>query len=110
MSQGAGASGDDRQTFALPGASYANPAINGQENRSQMLLYDGVINTDFRSTTYAALPVVDTMQEFKLVSHPDDPEYGGVLGGVINLVSRSGTNRPHGSAWEYLRNFFRCEK
>lgn len=103
-SQGAGAGGDDSQTFALPGAAYANPAINGQENRSQMFLFDGVINTDFRSTTYAVLPILDSIQEFKLVSHPDDPEYGGVLGGVINLVSRSGTNRLHGSAWEYLRN------
>ena len=105
-SQGAGLAGDDSQTFALPGSSYANPAINGQENRSQMYLFDGVINTDFRSTTYAVLPILDSIQEFKLVSHPDDPEYGGVLGGVVNLVSRSGTNQFHGSAWEYVRNNF----
>lgn len=106
VSQGAGLAGDDSQTFALPGSDYANPAINGQENRSQMYMYDGVINTDFRSTAYGALPILDSIQEFKLVSHPDDPEYGGVLGGVTNLVSKSGTNQFHGSAWEYLRNNF----
>jgi hypothetical protein len=105
-SQGAGLAGNDSETFAIPGSAYANPAINGQENRSQMYLFDGVINTDFRATAYSVLPILDSIQEFKLVSHPDDPEYGGVLGGVVNLVSRSGTNQFHGSAWEYLRNNF----
>ncbi len=97
---------NDSTTFAIPGTDYANPAINGQENRSQEYLYDGVINTDFRSTAYGALPILDTIQEFKLVSQPDDPEYGGVTGGVVNVVSKSGTNEFHGSAWEYVRNNF----
>lgn len=104
VSQGAALAQNDSTTFAIPGTDYANPAINGQENRSQEYMYDGVINTDFRSTAYGALPILDTIQEFKLVSQPDDPEYGGVTGGVVNVVSKSGTNQFHGSAWEYLKN------
>ena len=47
---------------------------------------------------------MDTIQEFKVQSHNDQAEFGDVLGGIINLVSRSGTNQLHGSAWEFLRN------
>ena len=37
-------------------------------------------------------------------SHNDQAEYGSVLGGVVNVVTRSGTNQLHGSGWEFLRN------
>lgn len=43
-------------------------------------------------------------QEFKIQSHNDSAEFGGVLGGTINTVTKSGTNELHGTAWEYLRN------
>src|SRR5439155_5974125 len=48
--------------------------------------------------------IVDAIQEFKVVSHTDSSEFGSVLGGVVNVVTKSGTNQFHGSAWEYLRN------
>jgi hypothetical protein len=50
------------------------------------------------------LPIVDDIQEFKVQSHNSDAQYGGVLGGVVNVVTKSGTNQYHGSAWEFLRN------
>jgi hypothetical protein len=49
-------------------------------------------------------PIIDAMQEFKVQSHNDQSEYGSVLGGVVNVVTRSGTNQFHGSGWEFLRN------
>jgi hypothetical protein len=103
-SQGASLGSDDGSTVALPGSAFSNPSIHGQWNRSSIYLLDGIVNTDFRTTTYAILPVVDTIQEFKVQSHNDSAEFGTVLGGVVNLISKSGTNNFHGSAWEFLRN------
>lgn len=103
-SQGANLGADDGSTVAIPGSSFANPSIHGQWNRSTVYLLDGIVNTDFRTTTYTILPIVDTIQEFKVQSHNDSAEFGMVLGGVVNLVSKSGTNGLHGSAWEFVRN------
>ncbi len=103
-SQGANQGTDDGSTVALPGSAFSNPSLNGQQNRETLYLLDGVVNTDFRTTTYTVLPIIDGVSEFKVQTHNDDPSFGSVLGGVVNLVTSSGTNHLHGSAWEYVRN------
>jgi Carboxypeptidase regulatory-like domain len=80
------------------------PAVNGQGNRSNFFLTDGLNNYWSILSTYAVPPIIDAIQEFKIVSHTDSPEYGGVLGGVVNVVTKTGTNQLHGSAWEFARN------
>ncbi len=105
-SQGASIGVDDGSTVALPGSGFSNPSIHGQQNRSSMYLLDGILNTDFRTTTYTVLPIIDAVQEFKVQSHNDQAQFGSVLGGIVNLVSQSGTNSYHGSAWEFLRNSY----
>jgi outer membrane receptor protein involved in Fe transport len=102
--QGSGISIQDGGMTAIPGSSFAKPSVNGQQNRSNIYLMDGIQNTDFRTSGYAALPIIDLVQEFKVQSHNDKAEFGGVTGGVVNIVSKSGTNSYHGSAWEFLRN------
>src|SRR5260370_24575896 len=67
-------------------------------------MLDGVINTELNTSTYVIPPIVDAIQEFKVQSHDDKAEYGGVLGGVVSVVTRSGGNQLHGSAWEFVRN------
>lgn len=86
------------------GADYSFPAVNGQTNRSNMFLMDGLNDFGTLESTYAVPPIVDAVQEFKVVSHTDSPEFGSVLGGVVNVVTKSGTNDLHGSLWEYVRN------
>jgi len=86
------------------GSDYSFPAINGQTNRSDFFLMDGLYDYGAIESTYAIAPIIDAIQEFKVVSHTDDAEFGSVLGGVVNVVTKSGTNELHGSAWEYLRN------
>lgn len=93
--------------FSAPvaqGSSFSFPAINGQTNRSNFFLTDGLNNFGSILSTYAVPPIIDAIQEIKVVSHTDSAEYGSVLGGVVNVVSKSGTNAFHGSAWEYFRN------
>ena len=103
-SQSAGIGVNDLANLAPPSASIAQPTIGGQFNRSNLYMLDGVVNTELNTSAYIIPPIVDAMQEFKVQSHEDKAEYGGVLGGVVDVVSRSGTNRLHASAWEFVRN------
>jgi hypothetical protein len=80
------------------------PAVNGQNNRSNMFLLDGVNDYGSIRDTYAVQPTMDDIQEFKLQSHNDEAQFGQVLGGIINVVTKSGGNQFHGGAWEFLRN------
>src|SRR5438309_7486531 len=86
------------------GSAFIFPAVNGQTNRSNCFLTDGLNNFGSFLSTYAVPPIVDAIQEFKVVSHTDEAQFGSVLGGVVNVVTKSGTNDFHGSAWEYLRS------
>ena len=84
--------------------SFSFPSINGQTNRSNFFLLDGLNDQESFSSTYSVPPIVDDIQEFKVDSHNDQAQFGGVLGGVVNVVTKSGTNQFHGEAWEFFRN------
>lgn len=86
------------------GSTFEFPAINGMTNRSNFFLTDGLNNYGSIESTYAVPPIIDAIQEFKVVSHTDNAQFGSVLGGVVDVVTKSGTNEYHGSAWEYVRN------
>jgi hypothetical protein len=90
-------------TVTVLSSSYSFPSINGAGNRSTIYLVDGMNDNSAWYNTYAVPPIVDTIQEFKINSH-NDSQYGGSLGGVVNIVTKSGTNSYHGSAWEFLRS------
>lgn len=80
------------------------PAINGQSNRSNSFTLDGVYNNAPWMGTYALAPNVDALTQFKVQSHSDQAEFGGVSGGVVNILTRGGTNQFHGGVYEFLRN------
>jgi hypothetical protein len=86
------------------GSTFTFPSINGQTNRSNFFMLDGINNQGAFLSTYAVAPIIDSIQEFKVQSHNDGAEFGGALGGIVNVVTKSGTNKLHGSIWEYLRN------
>jgi carboxypeptidase family protein/TonB-dependent receptor-like protein len=90
----------------IPGSGFADPAFHGQQNRSKLYFFDGIINTNVRGPTYIVIPNIDAIQEFKVVGHDAKAEFGGATGGVVNMVSVSGGNSLHGSAFEYVRNNF----
>ena len=88
----------------IPGSGFADPSFHGQQNRSKLYFFDGIINTNVRGPTYIVIPNIDLVQEFKVVGHDAKAEFGGAMGGVMNMVSKSGGNSFHGSAFEYVRN------
>ncbi|HJQ23075.1 MAG TPA: TonB-dependent receptor [Blastocatellia bacterium] len=90
----------------IPGSGFSDPSFHGQQNRSKLYFYDGIINTNVRGPTYIVIPNIDAVQEFKVVGHDAKAEFGGATGGVVNMVSKSGGNSLHGSAFEYVRNNF----
>src|SRR5258708_33323300 len=102
--QGSGISVQDAAISGIPGSSFSKPSVQGQPNRSTLYFLDGIINTDLRGPVYGVLPIIDTIDEFKVQSHNDKAEFGGAMGGVVSVVSKSGTNQFHGSGWEFIRN------
>ena len=89
-------------------------AINGNRDRSNNYTLDGTDNNDpfFNNSAFnqtgiggapASLLPIDAIEEFNLQSQ-FSAEYGRNSGSVVNIVTRSGTNQVHGSAFEFLRN------
>jgi hypothetical protein len=91
--------------------------VNGQRNQSNNFLLDGATNNDSFNTGFVLRPPPDAIQEFKILTHSYDAEYGRNAGSVVNVVTKSGTNGWHGGAWEFNRddrlqskNFFATAK
>ncbi len=80
------------------------PAMHGQSNRSNFFMLDGINDNEDVFASFAYVPVADDIQEFKVQSHNDQAQYGGVTGGIVNVVTKSGTNQLHGGVWEFNRN------
>jgi hypothetical protein len=93
----------DGGNIGIPGTVVYRPSVNGAGNRSNAFYMDGIVNTDDRGGGWAIPPIADTIQEFKVQSHNNDAQYGNVLGAVVNIVTKTGTNHFHGSGWEFAR-------
>jgi hypothetical protein len=89
-----------------PGLGNVNPNVNGMRAGSNNLLIDGLpaFNALNNSNTGIGAPSPDFLQEFKVMTSMFSAEYGRNAGSVVNVVTVSGTNQIHGSAWEFLRN------
>jgi hypothetical protein len=79
-------------------------SVNGQRENANAFMVNGSIVEDNGSNGAGAIPVLDSIQEFRLQTSTFDPEYGNFSGAVINVITKSGTNQFHGSAFEFLRN------
>jgi len=81
-------------------------AVNGARADNFGFIIDGVENTQKRNTGAMITPPLEGVQEFKLITSGFAAEYGRYAGGVLTVVTKSGTNRLHGSLYEFLRNDF----
>jgi len=96
-----------------------NPSINGSRQMTNSYVIDGVGSNDERLATGFAgqidvdadtsvgvpnLISTEAVQEYRIITSNADATFGRSSGGQINIVTKSGSNQWHGSAYEYLRN------
>ena len=79
-------------------------AVNGQRPESNNFLIDGANNFNGIDGGFVLKPPVDAISEFRIITHSANAEFGGALGSTTNIITRSGTNKLHGTLWEFLRN------
>lgn len=78
--------------------------VGGGQMRGQEILLDGAPSTSSDRSFATYIPPVDSTQEFKVQANSFSAEFGRTTGGVLNIVTKSGTNEFHGTAYEFHRN------
>lgn len=79
-------------------------SVNGTRANSTNYVLDGAQNNDHYSNAPNPMPNPDALQEFSVQTNNFSAEFGRQAGGVVNAITRSGTNEIHGSAFEFVRN------
>ncbi len=90
------------KTFPVVVAVSANGSRVGQTD----YMLDGGNNVDEYTNVNAPFPFPDALQEFSVQTSNYSAEYGQNAGGVVNIITKSGTNKFHGDLFEYVRNAF----
>src|SRR5581483_819378 len=78
-------------------------SINGARSAGTNVLLDGVENVDLYTSKVGQSVPLDAVQEFSVTTNNFTAEYGRASGGVVNVVSKTGTNALHGSLYEFNR-------
>ncbi|MBS1832342.1 MAG: carboxypeptidase regulatory-like domain-containing protein, partial [Acidobacteria bacterium] len=97
----------DPNANVTSGTTYpgTNPvSVNGGRSNATNYVLDGAQNNDVYSNAPSPLPNPDALQEFSVQTNNFSAEFGRQSGGVVNAITKSGTNEFHGSAFEFLRN------
>jgi hypothetical protein len=88
------------KTFPVAFTISANGTFVGQTN----YLLDGGNNVDEYTNVNAPFPMPDAVQEFSVQTSNYSAEYGQNAGGVVNIITKSGTEHFHGDLFEFVRN------
>jgi Carboxypeptidase regulatory-like domain len=89
------------QNMAIGGGNFS---VNGMRDVYNDYLIDGISFKDWMHGTNGMNPSVDAVREFRLQTSNWSAEYGSNAGGLVNMITKSGTNQVHGLAYDYLRN------
>lgn len=86
------------------GLNAGNQSISGQREDANGFLVNGGDVKELMNGGTAIIPDLDSIAEFRVLTNNFDAEYGNYSGGIVNVVTKSGSNQFHGSAFEFLRN------
>lgn len=104
---GAGNSSSGGGFGTVPAAGEANTgqfSINGQRESDNAFYLNGVSVEETIGQQAGIIPNLDSIAEFRILSSNVDAEYGSFTGGIVNVVTKSGTNSYHGNIFEFFRN------
>ncbi len=99
VSNGDSAQGND-QNSTTRGVNYG---LNGQRSTGTDILLDGVENLDLFNDAVGQTVPLDTVQEYRVITNNFPAQYGIASGGIVNVITKAGTNSFHGGAWEFNR-------
>lgn len=91
-----------QSTFTDP--SVTRISFGGQRDLNNSVTVDGADNINTATGSQRATPSQEAVSEFRVVNNSFGAEYGRALGGIVNIVTKSGTNDVHGSVYEYFMN------
>jgi Carboxypeptidase regulatory-like domain len=98
-------SGGGFGTVPVAGATNTGQfSINGQREDANGFSLNGASVQEGTGQQSGIIPNLDSIAEFRILTSNTDAEYGNYSGGLINVVTKSGGNAFHGSAFEFLRN------
>jgi len=86
------------------GLNAGNQSISGQREDANGFLVNGGDVKELMNGGTTIIPDLDSIAEFRVLTNNFDAEYGNYSGGIVNVVTKSGSNQFHGSAFEFLRN------
>src|SRR5579863_7313395 len=86
------------------GLNPGNQSISGQREDANGFLVNGGDVKELMNGGTLIVPDLDSISEFRVLTNNFDPEYGNYNGGMINVVTKSGSNAFHGDGFEFLRN------
>jgi Carboxypeptidase regulatory-like domain len=94
--------------FALPSISGSLSSgalsVNGMREAANGFILNGVTVQETGYSGAGAIPNLDSIAEFRILTNNYDAEYGNYSGGQINVVTKQGTNEWHGNVFEFFRN------
>lgn len=79
-------------------------SIAGGRSNSVSYFLDGGLNNSVANSVVVVDPNPDTVAEFRILTNNYSAEYGRSNGGIVNVVTKSGSNQVHGTLYDYLRN------
>jgi hypothetical protein len=79
-------------------------SINGQRESSNGFMVNGVDVQEHMNGGTSVVPDLDSIEQFRVLTNNFDPEYGNYNGGMVTFVTKSGSGRLHGKAFEFFRN------
>ncbi len=93
-------------TGAANGSGFNDFGFSGSGGSSggNLLLIDGMISRALNNSSFALDPFPEMVQEFKIQNNVYDASFGGASGTILNLITNSGTDKIHGSGWEFARS------